>query len=113
MSTYIRPLKAKKISHYITIRMPLESKVQGSIISFCKRKGFKVVKLISTSKNGIADLLILTPGKHTIFCEVKKLGKEPDPLQVYRMDELSGYCTGYFYADSLSMFKDKLLTISL
>ena len=93
--------------------MPLESKVQSSIISYCKRKNWKVLKLITTNTNGIADLLILTLDKDAIFCEVKRPGRKPEPLQEFRQSEFLPYCTGYFWADSLAMFKEKLLTITL
>lgn len=65
----------------------LESKIQARIIKRLESEGYYVVKLILTSKNGIPDLLLLKDGKAS-FVEVKRPGKNPRPLQEYRINEL-------------------------
>ncbi|MGL4519343.1 MAG: VRR-NUC domain-containing protein [Phocaeicola sp.] len=65
----------------------LESSVQADIIKRYEKQGYYVIKLVSTNKNGIPDLLLLKDGKAS-FIEVKRKGGKPRPLQVYRMQEL-------------------------
>lgn len=65
----------------------LESKIQNDITKRYEREGWFVVKLIKTTKNGIPDLMCLRNGI-TLFIEVKRPGKEPEPLQQFRHEEL-------------------------
>lgn len=68
-------------------RTETENKVQSRLIKDFEKKGFYVVKLILTNKNGIPDLLLLKNGQAK-FVEVKRDGCKPRELQKYRMDEL-------------------------
>lgn len=65
----------------------LESKIQARIIKRMEAQGYFVVKLILTNKPGIPDLLLLKDGKAS-FIEVKRPSEEPQPLQIYRINEL-------------------------
>lgn len=65
----------------------LESKIQTKIIKKLEAEGFYVIKLIKTSKNGIADLLALKDGKST-FIEVKQPKGVVSELQKLRKKEL-------------------------
>ena len=65
----------------------LESKIQTKIIKKLEADGFYVIKLIKTSKNGIADLLALKDGKVT-FIEVKQPKGVVSELQKLRKKEL-------------------------
>lgn len=65
----------------------LEQQIQSKIIKSLERDGWYVVKLITTTKAGIPDLLCLKQGR-TVFIEVKKPGEEPEPLQKFRHKEL-------------------------
>lgn len=67
--------------------MVYESVVQSRVIARLHRKGYYVIKLIRTNKNGIPDLLALK-GSKSIFIEVKRPGAVPTPLQCFRHDEL-------------------------
>ena len=67
----------------------LESKVQSKCIKELESKGYYVIKLESTNKNGIADLIAIPRNSDVLFVEVKQKGKKLRPLQVYRADELN------------------------
>lgn len=66
---------------------PLESVIQARIIKRMEARGYYVIKLLLTNKNGIPDLLCLKDGKAS-FIEVKRPGEKPRPLQEYRHNEL-------------------------
>lgn len=67
----------------------LESKIQSKLIKDLEKEGCYVIKLISTNKNGIADLLSFDKDNTPTFIEVKQKGKKPRPLQIYRAKELN------------------------
>jgi hypothetical protein len=74
-----------------SIKKDLESKVQAKIIKSYEKKGYYVVKLISTNKNGIGDLLCLpciNSGNDILFVEAKQFGKNMSPLQRFRAKEI-------------------------
>lgn len=66
----------------------LESKVQSALIKDLESRGYYVIKLSVTNKNGIPDILALPPGCNAEFYEVKKKGKQPKPIQKFRMNEI-------------------------
>lgn len=66
----------------------LESKVQAKLIKDLEEKGYYVIKLSVTNKNGIPDIIALPPGCGAEFYEVKQKGKKPEPLQLFRMKEI-------------------------
>lgn len=78
-----------------------EQQIQAKKIKQLEAKGFYVIKLIRTNKNGIPDLLVIPPGADVTFIEVKKPGNKPSKLQEYRMKELSehGLKTQVFYGE--------------
>ena len=51
-------------------------------------KGYFVIDLIKTNKNGIADLLCLKDGEPPLFIECKEATDTIKPLQLYRQKEL-------------------------
>lgn len=65
----------------------LESEIQSRIIRQLEESGWYVVKLIQTNKNGIPDLIAVRSGR-VVFVEVKRPGKEPEPLQKFRHKEI-------------------------
>lgn len=68
--------------------MELESKKQARIIRDLEKKGWYVIKLIQTNKNGIPDILAIHATKGVKFIEVKRDGEKPRPLQDFRINEL-------------------------
>lgn len=63
------------------------SKFQTDTIKKFKSKGWYVIKLVNTNKNGITDLLCLKQGK-TLWIECKEENDTLKPLQKLRIEEL-------------------------
>jgi len=69
----------------------MASKFQTKIIKQYEKKGYFVLNLIKTNKNGIADLLCLKAGEEPIFIECKEKHDTIKPLQQYRGKEVLDY----------------------
>jgi Holliday junction resolvase len=67
-----------------------EAKYQKIIIDKMESAGWYVIKLISTNKNGIPDLLCVK-GNDVKFIEVKATNGKLKPLQEYRISELNKF----------------------
>ena len=67
--------------------MKSESQVQSKIIKDLESKGWYVLKLIKTNKNGICDILALKDNE-IYFIEVKRKDGRLSKLQEYRIKEL-------------------------
>ena len=64
-----------------------EAKYQSKLIKQYEAEGYYVLKLISTNKAGIPDLVALKPDD-VKFIEVKGKLTKVSPLQEYRIKEL-------------------------
>ncbi len=64
-----------------------EQQIQSKLIKHFESKGFYVLKLIKTNRNGIPDILAIKEDR-TKFIEVKKPGGVLSELQKYRIREL-------------------------
>ena len=65
-----------------------EQQVQAKKIKELESKGYYVLKLIKTNKNGIPDLVALHPDKEVLFIEEKTKKGKVSKLQEYRLKEL-------------------------
>lgn len=70
--------------------MKSEQKIQNEIEVFLRKSGFFVTKLITTTTNGIPDLLAVRDGL-ALFVEVKTDRGILSELQKYRIEELNKY----------------------
>ena len=61
----------------------LESKIQKKITDFLKKKWYEVIKITSSNKNWIPDLLALTGNWKHIWVEVKQEKWKLSKLQEY------------------------------
>jgi Holliday junction resolvase len=68
--------------------MASEQKIQTKRIKQLEEKGYYVIKLMKTNKNGIPDLIAIPPNCGVLFSEIKRPGGKTSPLQEYRMREL-------------------------
>lgn len=66
----------------------MASKHQTKLINEYKAKGYYVINLIKTNKNGIPDLLCLKDGEKPLFIESKEKNDTLKPLQEFRIKEL-------------------------
>lgn len=64
-----------------------EAEIQSKIIARLKEAGWFVTKLITTTTNGIPDLLCIKSGR-VIFIEVKSATGKIAPLQAYRIGQI-------------------------
>lgn len=67
----------------------MASKWQSKQIKKYEQKGYFVINLIKTNKNGIPDLLALKKGEPPIFIECKEKNDQLSELQKYRLKELN------------------------
>jgi|TARA_R100000988_G_scaffold98974_2_gene67545 hypothetical protein len=68
-----------------------EQQIQSKRIKELEAKGYYVIKLIKTNKNGIPDLLAIPPNCEVLFSEVKTPKGRVSALQKYRLKELKEY----------------------
>jgi len=65
-----------------------EQQIQTKLIKELEEKGYYVVKLMKTNKNGIPDLIAIPKNSDVEFIEVKRRNGKVSPLQEYRIKEL-------------------------
>ena len=80
-----------------------ESKFQRKLIKQYESEGWYVIRLITTNKSGIPDLLCLKMGEKPLFIEVKSSKGKTSALQEYRIKELNN--NGF---DAVIMYDKKL-----
>lgn len=68
-----------------------ESKIQAKKIKELEAQGYYVIKLISTNKNGIPDLIAIPRNADVLFVEVKNETGTLSKLQEYRIKELESF----------------------
>jgi len=65
-----------------------EQQIQAKKIKELESQGYYVIKLISTNKNGIPDLIAIPPNSDVLFIEVKGPNGKVSKLQEFRINEL-------------------------
>ncbi len=65
-----------------------EQQIQSRLIKELEGKGYYVIKLVKTNKNGIPDLIAIPKNSDVEFIEVKRKNGKVSPLQEYRIKEL-------------------------
>jgi hypothetical protein len=68
-----------------------EQQIQSKRIRELEGQGYYVLKLVTTNKNGIPDLIAIPRGADVLFCEVKGPKGKLSKLQEYRLQELSAH----------------------
>jgi hypothetical protein len=69
--------------------MGKEQQIQAKKIKELESKGYYVLKIIKSNKNGIPDLLAIPKGSDVEFYEIKAPGGRLSKLQEYRLKELT------------------------
>ena len=62
----------------------LEKEIEQKLVRAVKAAGGICPKFVSPGMDGMPDRLILMPGGHMAFAELKAPGKKPRPLQLHR-----------------------------
>jgi len=83
-----------------------EAKYQSKIIKALEAKNWFCIKLISTNKNGIPDILALKRDRKPLFIEVKGEKGRIAPLQEYRAKEVASLGFLHHFAVSGDDFID-------
>jgi Holliday junction resolvase len=68
-----------------------EQDIQAKRIKQLEADGYYVIKLITTNKNGIPDLIAIHPELGVLFSEIKTEKGRLSKLQEYRLKELEQY----------------------
>lgn len=68
-----------------------EQQIQARKIKELEDEGYFVIKLVSTNKNGIPDLIAIPKDSDVLFVEVKKPGGKLSKLQQYRHKQLKSH----------------------
>ena len=65
-----------------------EKQIQAKKIKDLEAEGYYVIKLISTNKNGIPDIIAIPPNSDVLFFEIKGPSGKLSKLQEFRIKEL-------------------------
>jgi len=65
-----------------------ETIIEKKLVQKSKSMNGRCWKFVSPGLRGVPDRICLLPNGRIIFVELKKLGKNPDPLQLKRHKEL-------------------------
>lgn len=68
-----------------------EQKIQTQKIKELEKQGYYVIKLVSTNKNGIPDLIAIPKDSDVLFVEVKGPDGKLSELQKFRIKELNNH----------------------
>jgi Holliday junction resolvase-like predicted endonuclease len=68
-----------------------EQQIQSKKIKELEAEGYYVIKLVTTNKNGIPDLIAIPKDSDVLFVEVKKPEGKLSKLQEYRLKELKAH----------------------
>ena len=85
--------------------MQTESQVQNKVIKELESKGYYLIKLIKTNKNGIPDLIAIKQNEIPIFIEVKTETGILSMLQKFRLKELKEKGFNCFYTKGYKMIE--------
>lgn len=59
----------------------LEKDIENKLRIAVKKAGGRAYKFVSPGNDGVPDRIIVLPGNHIGFVELKQKGKKPTPLQ--------------------------------
>ena len=66
----------------------IEKNIEAALVRATRNRGGICPKFTSPGMDGMPDRLVLLPGGHIGFVEVKAPGEKPRPLQAYRHRQL-------------------------
>ena len=78
-----------------------EKQTEQKLVSAVKKLGGIAPKFISPGLDGMPDRIVLLPGGHMAFVEVKAMGYKPRPLQLARHGMLRRLGFRVYLVDSL------------
>jgi hypothetical protein len=86
-----------------------EGKVRDPVVAWAKANGFLHFRMSFRPgvKQGVPDDLFVVPGGVHCWCEFKREGAKPTPLQLHRLAQLNEQGVIAFWADN----KDTAITV--
>ena len=78
-----------------------EKQIEQKLVSAVKKLGGIAPKFMSPGLDGMPDRIVLLPGGHMAFVEVKAMGCKPRPLQLARHGMLRRLGFRVYVVDSL------------
>ncbi|MEW5952648.1 MAG: VRR-NUC domain-containing protein [Bacillota bacterium] len=79
-----------------------ETRLERRLKNEVERRGGKALKLVSPGMRGVPDRLVLLPGAHVVFVEMKAPGEKPTPLQEKRAADLRELGFQVYCIDSIT-----------
>ena len=77
---------------------PLERDIEKALVAMIKRRGGLCLKWVCPGWAGVPDRIILLPGGHIIFAELKRpKGGKVSPLQQWWREKLSELGFDHYY----------------
>jgi len=86
----------------------IEKDIEQTLVKKVKAMGGICPKWVSPGKSGVPDRIILLPGKHVAFVELKRPGKNLRELQKKRKRELESLGFSVFKVDEKDQIKEVL-----
>ena len=77
-----------------------EKTIEQKLVQSVRAAGGLALKFVSPGMAGVPDRLLLFPGGHIAFVELKAPGQKPRPLQLHRHDQLRNLGFKVFVLDS-------------
>ena len=90
----------------------LEKQIEKKLVDAIRQLGGMCPKFVSPGMDGMPDRLILMPGGHMAFAELKAPGKKPRPLQLHRHEQLRALGFQVFVVDALEQIEEVLHAVS-
>ena len=78
-----------------------ERTVEQRLVTEAKKHGGLALKFVSPGLDGVPDRIVLLPGGHMAFVELKAPGKTMRPLQVRRKEQLEGLGFSVYCVDGI------------
>ncbi|MCR4708053.1 MAG: VRR-NUC domain-containing protein [Clostridiales bacterium] len=89
-----------------------EKQIEQTLVRAVRRRGGICPKWVSPGLDGVPDRIILLPGGHIAFAELKAPGETPRPLQNVRIRQLRALGFRVYVIDGAEMIGGVLDEIS-
>ena len=86
----------------------LEKQIEKKLVEAVKAADGMCLKFVSPGMDGMPDRLVLMPGGHMAFAELKAPGKKPRPLQLHRHAQLRALEFQVFVVDAPEQIEEVL-----
>lgn len=107
-------LQSRNEPKEVTKDLESEKVLERKLVKWIKDAGGKCIKLSSQFNRGLPDRMILLPGGHMFYCELKSTGKNPTQFQTIVHKELKALGFRVYVVDNSedlsAMLRTELLT---